>query len=94
MRELYIKSGQGFLLVFSITSNSSFFTLEAIYDQIVKTKALEVKINFSPCFDHFFKEDEDLPAPISRSVSSDPRQGNSTIFFINDILTFFSKEKV
>lgn len=38
MRELYMKSGQGFLLVFSITSLSSLDELSALRDQIVRIK--------------------------------------------------------
>lgn len=38
MRDLYIKSGHGFLLVFSITSMSSFAELSAIRDEIIHVK--------------------------------------------------------
>ncbi|KAI9832147.1 MAG: Ras- protein rsr1 [Sarea resinae] len=38
MRELYMKSGQGFLLVFSITSASSFSELSELRDQIIRIK--------------------------------------------------------
>ncbi|MCJ1268600.1 Ras- protein rsr1 [Lobaria immixta] len=38
MRELYMKSGQGFLLVFSITSLSSLSELHELRDQIVRIK--------------------------------------------------------
>ena len=38
MRELYMKSGQGFLLVFSITSLSSFHELHVLRDQIIRIK--------------------------------------------------------
>ncbi|KAL9634633.1 MAG: hypothetical protein Q9164_003979 [Protoblastenia rupestris] len=38
MRELYMKSGQGFLLVFSITSLSSLTELQELRDQIVRIK--------------------------------------------------------
>ena len=38
MRELYMKSGQGFLLVFSITSLSSLDELTHLRDQIVRIK--------------------------------------------------------
>ena len=38
MRELYMKSGQGFLLVFSITSLSSLDELSHLRDQIVRIK--------------------------------------------------------
>ena len=38
MRDQYVKSGQGFLLVYSITTMSSLRELEPIYEQIIKTK--------------------------------------------------------
>jgi len=38
MRELYMKSGQGFLLVFSITSLASLTELNELFDQIVRIK--------------------------------------------------------
>ena len=38
MRDLYIKSGHGFLLVFSITSMSSFAELSALRDEIIRVK--------------------------------------------------------
>ncbi|PSS28013.1 hypothetical protein M430DRAFT_32539 [Amorphotheca resinae ATCC 22711] len=38
MRELYVKTGQGFLLVFSITSLSSLYELSRIREQIVNIK--------------------------------------------------------
>lgn len=38
MRELYMKSGQGFLLVFSITSLSSLTELQELRDQIIRIK--------------------------------------------------------
>lgn len=38
MRELYMKSGQGFLLVFSITSLSSLIELHELRDQICRIK--------------------------------------------------------
>jgi len=37
-RELYMKSGQGFLLVFSITSNSSLRELTELREQLVRIK--------------------------------------------------------
>jgi Ras-related protein Rap-1B len=37
-RELYMKTGQGFLLVFSITSQSSFYELEELREQIRRIK--------------------------------------------------------
>lgn len=38
MRELYMKTGQGFLLVFSITSASSFYELAELREQIQRIK--------------------------------------------------------
>ncbi|KAF2398131.1 ras-domain-containing protein [Trichodelitschia bisporula] len=38
MRELYMKTGQGFLLVFSITSQSSLDELNDLRDQIIRIK--------------------------------------------------------
>ncbi len=38
MRELYMKQGQGFLLVFSITSMSSFQELAELREQIIRLK--------------------------------------------------------
>ena len=37
-RELYMKTGQGFLLVFSITSNSSLHELSELREQIIRIK--------------------------------------------------------
>lgn len=38
MRELYMKTGQGFLLVFSITSQSSLAELQELREQIIRIK--------------------------------------------------------
>jgi Ras-related protein Rap-1B len=38
MRDLYMKSGQGFLLVFSISSRASFDELEGLRDDIIRIK--------------------------------------------------------
>ncbi|KAI2617154.1 ras-domain-containing protein [Hypoxylon sp. NC1633] len=38
MRDLYMKTGQGFLLVFSITSNSSLAELAGLRDEIIRIK--------------------------------------------------------
>lgn len=38
MRDLYMKSGQGFLLVFSITSKSSLAELATLRDEIIRIK--------------------------------------------------------
>jgi len=41
MRDLYMKNGQGFSLVFSLVSDSTFNDLTAIRNQIVKVKDTE-----------------------------------------------------
>lgn len=38
MRDLYMKNGQGFVLVFSITSQSTFNDLAELRDQILRVK--------------------------------------------------------
>lgn len=38
MRDLYMKTGQGFLLVFSITSQSSLNELSGLRDEIIRIK--------------------------------------------------------
>ncbi|TVY48550.1 Ras-related protein [Lachnellula occidentalis] len=38
LRELYMKTGQGFLLVFSITSQSSLYELQELREQIIRIK--------------------------------------------------------
>jgi Ras-related protein Rap-1B len=38
MRDLYMKAGHGFLLVFSITSNSSLAELEDLREEIIRIK--------------------------------------------------------
>jgi len=38
MRDLYIKSGQGFMLVFSLISDSTFHDIEILRKQIIKAK--------------------------------------------------------
>ena len=38
MRDLYMKSGQGFLLVFSITSSSSMSELDSLREEIIRIK--------------------------------------------------------
>eukprot|EP01126_Amoeba_proteus_P055391 TRINITY_DN686_c0_g1_i35.p1 TRINITY_DN686_c0_g1~~TRINITY_DN686_c0_g1_i35.p1 ORF type:complete len:183 (+),score=41.20 TRINITY_DN686_c0_g1_i35:186-734(+) len=41
MRDLYMKNGQGFALVFSLVSDSTFHDLNAIRNQIIKVKDTE-----------------------------------------------------
>jgi len=38
MRDQYIRSGQGFLIVYSITTRTSFLNLSAFHDQILRVK--------------------------------------------------------
>jgi hypothetical protein len=38
MRDLYIKNGQGFVIVYSITSEGTFDELHKVYNQIMTTK--------------------------------------------------------
>ena len=38
MRDLYMKNGQGFVLVYSITSQSTFNDLSELRDQILRVK--------------------------------------------------------
>ena len=42
MRDLYVKTGHGFILVYSITSRATFDDLHAYYEQIIKVKDTEV----------------------------------------------------
>lgn len=44
MRDLYMKNGQGFALVYSITAQSTFNDLEDLRDQILRVK---VYVNFN-----------------------------------------------
>eukprot|EP01113_Clastostelium_recurvatum_P022875 TRINITY_DN2738_c0_g1_i2.p1 TRINITY_DN2738_c0_g1~~TRINITY_DN2738_c0_g1_i2.p1 ORF type:complete len:218 (-),score=56.62 TRINITY_DN2738_c0_g1_i2:1-654(-) len=41
MRDLYIKNGQGFFLVYSMTSRSTFEELKEIHEQIMRVKEVE-----------------------------------------------------
>jgi len=41
MRDLYIKNGQGFLIVYSITSFQTFMDIKSMRDQIVRVKGTE-----------------------------------------------------
>ena len=41
MRDLYIKNGQGFLIVYSITSCQTFMDIKSMRDQIVRVKGTE-----------------------------------------------------
>jgi len=41
MRDLYIKNGQGFVVVFSLTNHQTFLDIKTMRDQIVKVKGSE-----------------------------------------------------
>ncbi len=41
MRDLYMKNGQGFLLVYSVTARSTFNDIPDIKDQILRTKEVD-----------------------------------------------------
>ena len=41
MRDLYIKNGQGFVIVYSITSFQTFMDIKSMRDQIVRVKGTE-----------------------------------------------------
>ena len=50
MRDLYMKNGQGFVLVYSITSQSTFNDLGELRDQILRVKdADDVSIMYIIC---------------------------------------------
>ncbi|CAF0749767.1 unnamed protein product [Rotaria sordida] len=42
MRDLYVKNGQGFVLVYSITSRATFNDLQGYYDRIMRVKDTEI----------------------------------------------------
>ncbi|CAF0900248.1 unnamed protein product [Rotaria sp. Silwood1] len=42
MRDLYVKNGQGFVLVYSITSQATFNDLQGYYDRIMRVKDTEI----------------------------------------------------
>ena len=46
MRDLYVKNGHGFVLVYSITSQATFNDLEEFYDRIIRIKDTEIHVNF------------------------------------------------
>ena len=45
MRDLYVKNGQGFVLVYSITSQATFNDLNDFYDRIMRVKDVEIHVN-------------------------------------------------
>jgi len=40
MRDLYIKNGQGFVVVYSVTSKQSFYDIKSMRDQILRVKGM------------------------------------------------------
>lgn len=44
MRDLYVKNGQGFVLVYSITSQATFNDLTEFYDRIMRIKDTEIHV--------------------------------------------------
>ena len=44
MRDLYVKNGQGFFLVYSITSQATFNDLKEFYERIMRVKDTEVHV--------------------------------------------------
>ena len=44
MRDLYVKNGHGFVLVYSITSQATFHDLEEYYDRIFRIKDVELHV--------------------------------------------------
>jgi len=47
MRDLYVKNGHGFVLVYSITSQATFNDLDEFYDRIVRIKDTELHVNLN-----------------------------------------------
>ena len=45
MRDLYVKNGHGFVLVYSITSQATFNDLDEFYDRIVRIKDTELHVS-------------------------------------------------
>lgn len=46
MRDLYVKNGHGFVLVYSITSQATFNDLTEFYERIMRHKDPEVHVSF------------------------------------------------
>jgi hypothetical protein len=45
MRDLYVKNGHGFVLVYSITSQATFNDINEFYDRIIRVKDIEIHVN-------------------------------------------------
>jgi hypothetical protein len=44
MRDLYVKNGHGFVLVYSITSQATFDDIHEYYERIIKVKDIETEV--------------------------------------------------
>ena len=44
MRDLYVKNGHGFVLVYSITSQATFDDITSYYDRIIRVKDIETHV--------------------------------------------------
>ena len=47
MRDLYVKNGQGFVLVYSITSQATFNDLDEFYERIMRIKDTETQVDWT-----------------------------------------------
>jgi hypothetical protein len=45
MRDLYVKNGQGFVLVYAITSQATFNDLNEFYERIMRVKDTEINVD-------------------------------------------------
>ncbi len=50
MREQYMRSGEGFLLVYSITSRNSFDEIGTFHQQILRVKVRKPKVSYGEVF--------------------------------------------
>jgi len=41
MRDFYMKSGEGFILIYSVTAHSTFFEIATIHEQLLRVKEVE-----------------------------------------------------
>jgi hypothetical protein len=45
MRDMYVKNGHGFVLVYSITSQATFNDLNGYYERIMTVKDVDIHVN-------------------------------------------------
>lgn len=60
MRDLYVKNSQGFILVYSITSQATFDELQGFYDRIMRVKDFETQVNLFLHFEENLFDDTGL----------------------------------